>query len=93
MNGLPSNLPSWARTAFQWALIGGAVAYAYIDMSHDIDDFKKIADRIGVRLESIDIKIEPIAVDREKQKRLEKDVEELRAWQRAVLERERNARP
>ena len=93
MNGLPSNLPPWARTAFQWAIIGGAVVYAYSDMSRDIDDFKKIAERIGTRLESIDIKIEPLDVDRERQKRLEKDVEELRAWQRAVLERERNARP
>ena len=86
---LPDNLPAWARIGIQWAILGGAAVYAYFDVRSDIGQFKQFAANMDANLTSINQRISHLDVTDDRIDRMQKDIEVLQQWQRAVLLRER----
>ena len=92
---LPDNLPGWARTGLQWAVIGVVAGYVYQDMSRDVKEFKQVFASMNTQLDSINRQIGSLDVDRAAMARAQKDIEDLRADVRSLLEWRRalNATP
>ena len=84
----PNNLPAWAKTGLQWAVIGGALVYGYTDIRADMRDFKTLAVNMDANLVSINKRISNLDVTEDRIIRLQADVKELQDWRRNMLARE-----